>query len=74
MVNKLIPLEKYQQRFHYIEIDKAKFSKIKGTIIGKDFMEGIDYDLLIQNEIKHLFINRPTFEKYTKVDESYKKY
>lgn len=36
--NKLIPLEEYQQIFHDIGVDKAKFAKIKGNVTGNAFM------------------------------------
>ena len=67
---KLIPLEDYQHRLHEITVDKAKFSKIRGIKMRKTFIKDLNYDLFIQREIKHLFRTRPTFEKYTEVDES----
>jgi len=33
-------------------------------------MEAIEFDLFIKHEIKHLFLIKPTFQKYTEVDES----
>lgn len=36
-------------------------------------MEGLKFDLLIKHEIKHLFVIKATFQKYTKVDETYTK-
>jgi len=68
-----VPLEEYQRRLHSIAIDNSKFVKIKGTITRKAFIEGLSFALLIQHEIKHLFIVKPTFQKYTEVDETYKK-
>ncbi len=32
-------------------------------------LEDLDFDLTIKHEIKHIFVNKPTFEKYTEVDE-----
>ena len=37
------------------------------------FLEALAYDLDIQYEIKHIFISKPTFAKYTEVDEVYRK-
>jgi len=71
--DQLIPLEDYQYKLHQITTHKTKFSKVKGTINGKAFLEGLKYDLFIQHEVSHLFITRPTFEKYIEVDEAYKK-
>ena len=39
----------------------------------KDFLEDLDLDLIIKHEIKNLFINKPTFERYTEVDEVFRK-
>lgn len=36
-------------------------------------MERLRHDLLIQHNIKNMFITKPTFEKYIEVDESYRK-
>ena len=36
-------------------------------------MEGLSFDLMIKHDIKHLFIMKPTFQKYTEVDETYRK-
>ena len=35
-------------------------------------MEGLQYDLFIQHEIHHLFLNKPTFQTYTEVDERFR--
>ena len=64
---RFIPLYYYQHRLHEIAVYNAKFSKI----IGKDFIEGLNYDLFIQHEIEYFFLTRPTFEIYVEVDESY---
>lgn len=71
--DKLVQLDDYQQKLYSIAKDKSKFSTIKGTITRKDFMEGLKFDLLIKHEIKHLFVIKPTFQKYTEVDETYRK-
>ena len=42
-------------------------------IIGKAFLEALEFDLAIKHEIKHIFINKQTFEKYIEVDEVYRK-
>lgn len=35
-------------------------------------MEASDFDLLIKHEINNVFIVKPTFQKYAKVDETYR--
>jgi len=36
-------------------------------------LEALVFDLTIKHEIKHIFVNKPIFEKYTEVDEVYRK-
>lgn len=62
-----------QRKLYLITTDKSRFSKIKGTITGKAFMEGLKYDLLIKHEINHLVLVKPTFQKYIDTDETLRK-
>lgn len=71
--DKLISLDDYHQKLYTIARDKSKFVDIKGSITRKAFMEALDFDLFIKHEIKHLFIIKPTFQKYIEVDETYRK-
>jgi len=71
--DKLVPIANYQQKLYSKARDKSKFSAIKDSITRKAFMEDLEFDLLIRAEIKHLFMVKPTFHKYTEVDETYKK-
>lgn len=41
--------------------------------MGRAFLESLEYDLTILHEIKHLFLAKPNFERYTEVDETLKK-
>lgn len=59
----------YSHKLMTIDKDGTKFIGVKGNIIGKEFLESLTYDLDIQYEIKHIFISKPTFAKYTEVDE-----
>ena len=68
-IEKLVNLEEYFNNLYNIAIDKPRFERIKGYVIGKDFLEALEFDLIIKHEIKHLFLNKPTFERYTEVDE-----
>jgi len=58
---------------HDIEIDKSKFDQVRGIISGKYFLEGLENDLFISHEVYHMFITKQNFEKYTEVDESYRR-
>ena len=73
MNDKLISLSDYNKKLYTIAKDKSKFVGVKGSMIGKSFLKALDFNLIIKHEIKHIFINRPTFEKYTEVDETYRK-
>lgn len=36
-------------------------------------LEALYFDLTIKHEIKHIFVHNTTFEKFTEVDEVYRK-
>ena len=71
--DKLITLSDYNQKLKRVAKDNSKFVGIQGSIIGKAFLETLQFDLKIQHEIQHIFITNPTFSKYTEVDEIYRK-
>lgn len=48
-----------------------KFNGIKGSMIGKAFLETMSNDFDVQNEVKNIFSMKPTFAKYTEVNEIY---
>jgi len=67
--DRLINLEACCEKLYTIATDTSKFVGIKGHVIGKAFIEALEFYLTIKHEIKHIFINKPTFENYTEVDE-----
>jgi hypothetical protein len=69
--DKLMTLSDYKQKISMVAKDNSKFSGIQGSITGKEFLETLQLDLNIQHEIKHIFIIKPTFTKYTEMDEVY---
>jgi hypothetical protein len=71
--DKLITLSDYKQKISAVAKDGSKFAGIQGSITGKSFLETLQLDLSIQHEIKHIFITKPTFSKYTEMDEIYRK-
>jgi hypothetical protein len=71
--DKIITLSDYKQKIIAIAKDGSKFVGIQGSITGKDFLETLELDLSIQHEIKYIFITKPTFAKYTEIDETYKR-
>ena len=48
-----------------------KFNGITGSMKMKAFLETMSNDFHIENVVKHIFIVKPTFAKYTEVDEVY---
>ena len=73
MGDELVQLEDYQTKLRDIIKDRSKFAKITGTITGKAFIGGLNFDFLIRHEVPHLFLAKPTFKRYTEVDEFYRK-
>jgi hypothetical protein len=71
--DKLITLSDYKQKIITVEKDGSKFAGIQGNITGKAFLETLQLDLSIQHEIKYIFITKPTFTKYTEMDEVYRR-
>jgi hypothetical protein len=70
---KLITLPDYNQKLKTVAKENSNFVGIQGSIIGKSFLETLQFDLSIQHEIKHISITNPTFSKYTEMDELYRK-
>ena len=71
--DKFIKLEDYCKKFYTIGVDRAKFAGNKEQITRKAFLEALELVLTIKHEIRHLFLNKLTFERYTKVDEVFRK-
>ena len=40
---------------------------------GKAFLKAMGKDFFIQHEVNHIFVVKPTFSRYTEVDEIYRK-
>jgi hypothetical protein len=66
---KLITLSDYNQKLKTMAKENSKYAGIQESITRKSFLETLQFDLSIQHEIKHIFITKPTFSKYTKMDE-----
>jgi hypothetical protein len=69
--DKLMTLPNHKQKMATMAKDSSKLSRIQGSITGKAFLETLQLDLSIQHEIHYIFIIKPTFSKYTEVDEIY---
>jgi hypothetical protein len=71
--DKLMTLPDYKKRLTEVSKDNSKFAGIQGSITGKAFMDALQLDISIQHEIKHIFTIKPTFAKYTDMDEVYRR-
>jgi hypothetical protein len=63
----------YKKKISTIAKDSSKFSGIQSNIMGKAFLETLQHGLNIQHEIKYILITKPTFAKYTEMDEIYRR-
>jgi len=71
--DKLMTLLDYKKNMATMAKDSSKFSRIQGSITGKAFLETLQPNISIQHEIKYIFTIKPTFSKYTEVDEIYRR-
>jgi hypothetical protein len=71
--DKLMTLPNYKWNLDTMAKDSSKFSRIQGSITGKAFLETLQPDIIIQHEIRYIFIFKPTFAKYTEMDEIYRR-
>jgi hypothetical protein len=71
--DKLMTLPDYKKRLTDVAKDSSKFSGIQGSITGKAFLDALQLDINIQHEIRYIFITKPTFAKYTEMDEVYRR-
>ena len=69
----LMTLSDYKKRLAGVAKDSSKFLGIQGSIIGKAFLDSLQLDISIQHEIRYIFIIKPTFAKYTEMDEVYRR-
>jgi hypothetical protein len=71
--DKLMTLPDYKKRLADVAKDSLKFSWIQGSITSKAFLDALQLDISIQHEIRYIFITKPTFTKYTEMDEVYQR-
>ena len=71
--DKLIPIEDYVKNLIDVGTHAASVANIKGsTTLALIVIRLRDY-FFILDEIKHIFLVKPTFTKYTEMDEIYKR-
>lgn len=67
--DRLMPHEDYDKKIREVAKEQAKNSSIKGMPTGKFLYHTFENLFYLQHEVKHLFVNKPTFAKYTETDE-----
>lgn len=70
---KIVTEEEYQRLLHRVAMDKSKFSRIKGDISGQSLLKKLFDNIFVCYDMRHLFIVKATFQKYTEVDEALRK-
>ena len=68
--DKLMPQKDYDQKIRAHAKDQAKQPLPQGSPSGKVLLQYFENLFFLENEIKYMFIVKPNFAKYTKVDES----
>ena len=48
-------------------------SALQGIPTGKVLYKNFENLFYLQHEVKHLFVNKPTFSKYIEVDENFRR-
>ena len=71
--DKLMTLPDYKWKLDTMAKDSSKFLGIQGNITGKAFLETLQPNISIQHKIRYIFIFKPTFSKYTEMDEIYRR-
>ena len=70
---KLMVQKDYEKRIRAHAKEQVKKPLPRGSPSGKVVLQYFENLFFLQNEIKHIFIVKPKFSKYTEVDESYRK-
>jgi hypothetical protein len=66
-------LSDYKKKLAIVAKNSLKFSGIQGSLTGKAFLKALQLDIIIHHEIWYIFIIKPTFAKYTEMDEVYRR-
>lgn len=67
---KLMKHEDYDKKIREVAKEQAKNSAMKGIPTRKVLYQNFESLFYLQHEVKYLFINKPTFAKYTKAVKS----
>ena len=65
--------EDWNNKIIEVAKEEANTSLMSGIPTSGVLYQNFENLFYLQHEVKHLFINKPTFSKYTEADEIYKK-
>jgi len=71
--DKLMTQEDYNKKIREVPRDQMNTSSMKGIPTRKVLYQTFENLFYLQHEVKLLFVNKPTFAKYTEADEIYRK-
>ena len=63
----------YVKKLQGIATNAVNISNIKCSITRKALQEAINNQIYIEHELKHVFLVKPSFSKYTDADEVYQR-
>ena len=63
----------YSDRIGKLAKEQASSSAIKALPIGKVLYDTLENLFFLEHEVKHLFLTKPNFLKYTEADEIYRR-
>ena len=71
--DKLMKQEDYNKKIRDFSKEQVNKADWQGVPTGKVLHKRIEDLFYLQHEIKHLFVVKPTFVRYTEVDQNYRK-
>jgi len=71
--DKLMPIEDYIHKLREVTTSATIVSNIKGTTTPSLVLNALRDTFFILIEVKHIFLVKPTFTKYTEMDEVYRR-
>ena len=71
--DKLMPIEDYVKKLIEVGTHAASVANIKGSATPALIIKTLKEYFFILDEIKHIFLVKPTFTKYTEMAEIYRR-
>jgi hypothetical protein len=69
---RILSSESYKKSLFVVRQNERKFKGMADSLRGKTIMDLLTHDFYLPWEIKNLFSNPPTYERYTKLDIAFK--